>query len=279
MDVSIWTLTLEESLAESLDMLITFLPRVVGAVILIAVGMIVGRLVGAGTRRLLALVGTDRLSAGTGVSGLLQRAGVTKEASALLGSFAYWIILLLFVITAIQTLGLAALSDSLAAVVSYLPNLALAAVIAVVGLALANVARDSVTDACRAAELPQSGIAGRSVYGVVVLLIAIMVVAELGVDTSLLSTVVVLLVAGAMGAMALSVGFGAKTMIANMLSAYSVKTVLSVGQYVQVGPLQGRVAALTPTSVVLETDGTRVVVPASHFGETAAVVGTGDAKS
>lgn len=274
MDVSIWTLTLEESLADSLDMLITFLPKLVGAIILIAVGMIVGRLVAAGIRRLLALVGTDRLSAGVGVNALLQRAGITKETSALLGGLAYWVILLLFVITAIQTLGLAVLSESLAAAMSYLPNLALAAVIAVVGLVLANVARDFVTDACRAAELPQSGIAGRSAYGVVVLLVAIMAVAELGVDTTLASTVVVLLVAGAMAAVALSVGFGARGLIANVLSAYTVKAMLTVGQQVQVGTLQGRVAALTPTSVVLERDGKRIVVPASYFGETASQIET-----
>lgn len=279
MDVSIWTLTLEESLAESLDTLITFLPKVVGAVVLIAVGMIVGRLVAAGTGRLLALVGTDRLSAGVGISGLLHRAGVTKDASALLGSLAYWVVLLLFVITAIQTLGLAALSESLAAAVSYLPNLALAAVIALVGLAAANFARDSVTDACRAAGLPHGAVAGRSIYGVIVLLVAIMVVAELGVDTALLDTVVILLVSGAMGAVALSVGLGARTMIANVLAAYSVKAVLTVGQQVRVGALQGRVTALTPTSVVLEADGKRVVVPASYFGDTVSVAGTADAGS
>lgn len=274
MNVSIWTITLEESLSESLDMLIMFLPKIIGAIALIVIGLIVGRLLAAGIERVLSVIGTDRISTGVGLSGLLRGAGITKDVSVLLGTLAYWVVVLLFVMAAIQTLGLATLSDALAAVVGYVPNAALAAIIVVVGLIFANYLRDLVTGACREAQLPQSELAGQGARVTAILLTVLMAVTELGVDTSLLNMVIVLLVAGAMGAMAISVGLGARKTIANMLSAYSVKHVLRVGQHVQVGELQGRVTVITPTSVVLETEGRRMVVPASYFGETSSVVRT-----
>lgn len=272
MDVSIWTLTFQESLTQTVEILLTYLPRAVGAVVLLAIGVIVARLVRAAARRVLMLVGAERLSESVGLRTALGQAGVTKSLSDLGGSVAYAVMLLLFVIGAVQTLGLTTISEALGGVVSYLPSLALALLVGLAGLVVATFVRDLVAGTCRAAQVPHGDLMAQAAYVVAVLVAAIMAITELGVDTSLLSMVIILLVAGATGAMALSLGFGGRSTVANVLAAYSLRSVLGVGQELQVGEISGTVSAITATAVILESEGRTIVLPAAQVGAAVSVV-------
>jgi small-conductance mechanosensitive channel len=259
-------ITLQESLTQSLETLITFLPKAIGAAILVLIGMIVGRLVSAATRRILGHMGADRVSSGVGLNGLLRQAGIATDVPSIIGATAHWVILLLFVITAVQTLGLSMLSGALRSLVSYLPDLMLAIVIGIAGLIIAKVIRNVVEEATRAAELPHDVFMGQAAYVLVLVVAVIMSIAELGVDTSLLNAIVLVLVTGVTIAGILSLGFGGRTTVANLLAAYSLRPVLEVGQHVRAGDISGTVSEVTLTAVVLEVEGTKIVVPADQFG-------------
>jgi hypothetical protein len=46
-----------------------------------------------------------------------------------------------------------------------------------------------------------------------------------------------------------------------------MRQTFEVGQMVRVGGIEGTIAALTPTSVILDVPEGRVIVPAKQFGE------------
>lgn len=272
MEPTIWTITLQESLTEGLEMLIVYLPKAIGALIILVIGLIVGRLIAAAATRVLGLMGTDLVSTGFGISALLQQMGIKKPPSQVLGSVTFWVIFLLFLIAAMHTLGLATLSEALKALASYLPSLALAILIAVAGLIVANLIRDLITSAARSANIPQAQILAQVAYVVILFLAIVMGITELGVNTALLNGVILLVMAGIVGAAALSFGLGGRQAMANFISAYTLRPYLQVGRRVQVGSLAGTVVALTPMAVILETQEGRVRVPASQFADTTTVL-------
>ena len=62
---------ISDSVTESAGLVISFLPTVLGALLLVILGFVLARLVAAGTTRLLQLIGIDRLLGRTAFQTLL----------------------------------------------------------------------------------------------------------------------------------------------------------------------------------------------------------------
>lgn len=273
MDLTDWATRLQESVITSASLVFTFVPKVLGAVLLLLLGYGLGKLVGFATGRLLALLGFDRLLGRTAIPGVLERAGTAKPASHILGMLVFWIVFLLFLISATETLGLARLSEALTSLAYYLPKLGIATLIIVLGLLAANFVRELIVMACRTAGIAQGAILGQAFHAAAILLIFVTAINQLGIDTTLLNTTLVILVAGFIGGSALSFGLGARSAVANLIAAHYLQPVLRVGQKVRVQAFTGEVVAVTPVAIILDTEEGRVVVPASQFMESAPTIG------
>lgn len=116
-----------------------YLPNIVGAAVIMAIGLIVARLV-----RQLLVPALESM----GVNRLQERAGikVTEDArlSVALAYLAYAAILVPVVVVALQTLGISAIADPatdmLDAILLFLPNVVVAALISAIGLFIARIA-------------------------------------------------------------------------------------------------------------------------------------------
>lgn len=104
-------------------------PNLLGALVLLLFGYLLGKLLGAVTRRLLAKLGIDELAKRSGLQGFLQQWGMQREISALLGTIAFAFVLLAFAISAADSLGLAAAGQTVAQVMLFLPKFVAAMVV------------------------------------------------------------------------------------------------------------------------------------------------------
>jgi small-conductance mechanosensitive channel len=94
---------------------------------------------------------------------------------------------------------------------------------------------------------------------------AVIAVQQLGVDVSILTTVVLVLLGGAVAAAALAFGLGGQTVVANILVMHYVRRTFRSGDLLKVGEFEGRLVRTTPLAVVLEQEGREIVVPAQRF--------------
>lgn len=272
MNVTDWATALMQSLNDSLAVLVNFLPKLFGAAILLVLGYLLGRTIAAVLSRLLRLVGLDRFVGQTTVRGLLERFGVTRPISDILGTIAFWIVFLLFLISATEILGLQILSGALTSLAYYIPKIGIAVLIVILGLLAANFIREVITIACNTAGIAQSTLIAQAFYVASVFLIVVTAINQLGIDTTLLNTALLLLMGGVIAGAALSFGLGARHAVSNLIAAHYLQPVLRVGQQVRVGGLRGSVVELTPMAVILETEEGRVVLPAAEFAQTRATL-------
>ena len=267
-----WWDGLVEAVVASLNQIVAFLPDVILALMLLGFGYFLAKIVSIVSIRLLQLMGFDRLLSRTAVQTLLERSGTKQKASEILGLIGFWIIFLVFLIKASDTLGLSMVSDALTGIAHYIPKVGIAVLVLILGLIAANFVRELITMTCSSAGITHGTMVAQAVYVAVVLLIVVTAIDALGIDTDLLNSTIVILLAGLIGGAALSFGLGSRNAVANLIAAHYLGSVVRVGMTVKVGEVQGTVVSITPISVVLETKEGRVIIPASQFSEDTAVI-------
>ena len=272
MDITLWTATLEESFEYSFKLFMAYLPKGLGALMLLGMGILLGKIVEAGTSRVLHMIGVDRLLGGTGVLTLLKKIGSHKTISQIVGLLGFWLVFLLFLISATEALSLALLSETLTGLVHYLPKIGMATLILVLGLLATNFVRDLISVACDSSGIRQGTIIAQTVYIAATLLVLVTAINELGIDTSLLNQIIVILIAGLIAGAALSFGIGSRSAVKNLIAAHYIQPIVRIGEKIQVGNYFGIVTAVTPMVVVLETDKGRVVIPAAQFTEVTSII-------
>ena len=267
-----WLETVRESAESALSLTVSYLPKLLGAILLVLAGYLLARIVGAGTAGLLKLVGLDRLLAKTPLQNLLNKSSSAKTGSDILGLLIFWLIFLLFGITATDMLGLPTVSATLTDLAHYLPKVGLAVLIIVLGMMAASYIKDLISLACSSAGISQGTVVAQTFYVAAILVVFVTAVNELGIDTTLLNSTIMIGFGGLIAGAALSFGLGARVTVANLIASHYLQPLFRVGQTIRVGDIQGTIVALTPVAIVLETPEGRVFVPASRFQESSATI-------
>jgi hypothetical protein len=131
---------IQSGLTRAWDAIATFVPKLVGFLIIVLIGYLVAKAISKLVDRLLERVGFDRWVERGALKSGLERAHM--DASDILGILAFWTVFLLALQLALGVWGPNAVSDLLRGLIAYLPKVFVAVVILVVAAALAKVATD-----------------------------------------------------------------------------------------------------------------------------------------
>ena len=137
-NISDWTRIVLESLLELGKSIMSALPNILGAIFLILLGWLLAKLFAFLIKRGLRIIGFDKIGGKFGFEELIQKVKVTITPSELVARFVYWVLLLLFFLTASDTLGWVVVSESIGDLIAYLPKLFSGIIIFVIGLYIAN---------------------------------------------------------------------------------------------------------------------------------------------
>lgn len=252
-DPQVWIEIITSALTEMLNRVAAFLPNLVGALLVLLVGWLLAWLAQRVARRLLAQVGFDRLARQAGVTDALERASVTTSASHLAGRIIYWLLLLTFLMVAVESLGLTAAAAALRALVAYLPRVLGAAIVLVGGALLGQFLGKGAQALAAGSGVEFHAALGRAVQYTVLAMAAILAVDQLGLNTTLLNDVLgnLLTVAGA--GLALAFALGSRDAVRNLLAGFYAKELFEIGQMVEVDGHRGTLEAIGPLKAIIAT--------------------------
>jgi small-conductance mechanosensitive channel len=253
----------------------SFLPRLIGALVLLVLGLLIAKLIGAILRRALEAADLDQASARLGVEEHLSRAGLPPSLSRVIGSAARIALSLVVIFAALSLLGLQFLSESLNAAVLAIPKVLLAGALVLIGLVLGGIARQRVERLTFQLDLPVS--LGQVAQVVVVAIFAITAAAQIAVSTAILLLLVAIVLAGAMSMIAIAFGLGGQGVARELSAGRHARSVFSVGEEISVLDHRGRIVAVETMATVLETAaGQKVRVPNRFLVESVVLVHDGD---
>lgn len=211
-----WGDALMASLSSAFAMLFAAVPRIIGFLVIVAIGWIIAAAIDKALVALLRLAHFDRVAERAGLSAIIQRTE-RKDASSLLGLVAKWFVRLITLVVAFDALGVPTVSNILREFVIWLPNLAVALVVLVLGGLLANFASDIVAASAEKSELqrPQllANIAKAAVWGFTIVIAA----DQVGVASMVMNTLLIAIIGAIALALGLSFGLGGRDTAASIV--------------------------------------------------------------
>lgn len=267
-----WFDTVRQSLTESLASVGEYLPLLLAAMVVMAVGWVVARLLRVGLIRLGGSL--NRVLARFGRRASSRGLALSTRVITLLGNVAFWVAILVSAALAARVARLDAFSRWLDRIVEYVPTLIAGGLIALAGYLLSTLVRDAVTAALASPGSEQRRVPALAAQSAVFVTAIVIGLDQIGIDVTFLIILVAVLVGGALIAMALAFGFGARDFVGNLIAAHQARQSLEPGDRVRIGEIEGRVLEITPTGVVLVSDRGRLLVPASLFQQQVAILET-----
>ena len=233
---------------------IDFLPKFIGALVVLFVGWILAKLVRAILVRSVQ-VSLDGLLERSGLMATFERASITAQPSQIVGAVVYWLLFTLFVMAAAEILGLSAVTTAITRILGYIPSLVSAALLLAAGVFLARFVGNVVSSAGTAANLSYARGLGAVSQMSIVVLVVVVTLEQLGVDTQILVTVITVVVAALTAGLGLAFALGSRDIVTAILAGHYLRQTLPEGEPVEIDGRRGVVDEIGPIATTFR-DGT-----------------------
>ena len=211
-------MALTDSWAEVWTAFLRVLPEILGAIVIFIIGIIVAYWVKRIIVGFLKLIKFDKITKPAGVEKYLRKADIKLSFNDLLGAIFQWLIILIFFLAAVDVLGLSAVSQMLFGILGYVPNIIAATLIFAAGYIVANVVDGLVRGSLVSIDHEAAKPLGRLARWLVLVIAFFAAIDQLQIAQGLVSVFYQGLTYTVVLAVGLSVGLGARDLVARMLN-------------------------------------------------------------
>ncbi|WP_373551797.1 mechanosensitive ion channel domain-containing protein [Haliscomenobacter sp.] len=241
--------------------LIAFVPKFVGALLLLFLGWFLGRMIARFFQKLLERIGADKLGDRLNQIDFIARSPVKLKPSTMVGKFLYYVIFIFFFMAATDTLGITAVSEMISKIFEYLPRILSALVVFVIGILFADMLKKLVHTACISLNIPAGGLIANFVFYFVFINVAMITLSQAGIDTNFIQDNLSIILAGIVGAFAVGYGYASRPLVGNLLASYYNKSKVKVGDLISIDGVKGKIVAMDNSTMTLDADDRKIIVP------------------
>ncbi len=196
----------------------SYIPTIVGAIIILVIGWIIAKFVEAIVVRALKASRLDVVSDKAGIANMLAQGEVKFTLSELVGVMVYWIVMLSVLAAALNALNLTVAGDLLSRLVAYIPNIIIAIFVLVLGSFLATFVAGVVRTAVGNAGMGNAKLLAKITHTVLIVFAGIIAIEQLNIATAFVAFAVNIILASIGLALAISFGLGCKDIAAKAMS-------------------------------------------------------------
>jgi mechanosensitive ion channel-like protein len=219
-----WSDIVLDALRDVAHRILFVTPRFLAALTLILLAWIVAALVRRVTIRVLGAANLDVRCARWGLGGVRGRGGHRLSPTEFLGRLAYWAVLFVGLLTAVQALEMPGTSGAAAALLAFLPHVIVAALVVVGAWVLAQFLAQAVLIAAVNAQVAGASLLAAVSRWLVLSVAAAVALTELGVAREMVLLVFGIAFGGAVFALSLAFGLGARDLARQALESYLGRT-------------------------------------------------------
>ena len=185
-----------------------FIPRLIAAVVVFIVGWLIAVLLGRLAWHIVTALSVDSALAKVGFRHAWEKGGFRLDTPKLFYELVKWFFIIVFLMASTNILGLDQVSEFLGTVVSYIPNVIVAAIILLIGILLAKFLEGVVRGSVKAAGLVSANFLGALTKWSVFVFTFLIALAQLRVAEDIIRIVIIGFVAAISLAIGLSFGMG-----------------------------------------------------------------------
>ncbi len=205
-----WGGAIVGSLTELGQRAMSFLPSLLGAIIVFLAGWIIASTIGKLVQKFLKALRVDIAVAKIGWSGKFSGSDMNLTVSSLLGGLVEWFLILVFLMAAADILGLGEVTTFLNSILLYIPNVIVAVIILATVFLFGNFIYNVVKGSTRAAGIMSATLLAKISKWAIIIFGIFAALLQLGVASSLVSTIFIGVVAMLSLAGGLAFGLGGR---------------------------------------------------------------------
>ena len=225
------------------------LPKIIGALIILVIGWLVTKIVLFVLGKVLKLAKMDKLSDKINEMDLFGKGGFKLDIIKIVLGFVKWLLLLVFLIVAADILSWEIISTEIGNLLRYLPRLFSALALMMIGLYVGNFVKNTVKKLFESLEFSGSNVVSNLLFYIIVIFISITALNQAGIDTTIITNNITMILGAFLLAFAIGVGLGSRDIITDLLRSFYTRRTYAVGDKVVIGDLAGSIEAIENNSV------------------------------
>ncbi len=212
-----WYTVTIEALQDLWQKFLLLSPRIIGALIIFLVGWFIALGVGKLVAEILKRIKFNKIFEKGSWKNALDKAEIKLDAAGFIGAIVKWILVIVFLLAAVEILGLAQFAGFLNMVLGYLPNVIVAALIFVVAVVIADLLEKVVRAGVEGAKFGYGQVAGAIIKWSIWVFAILAVLIQLGIGKELFLSLFQGFIALIVIAGGIAFGLGGKEVAADIL--------------------------------------------------------------
>ncbi len=197
--------------------LVNFVPKLLAVVVILFFGWLLAKIARAAVKRTLELMQFDKFAQKSGLEAFMNHSSLNLSLSGIISHVLYWLVILIFIITGSNMLGLNEVSVLLQQLASYLPHIIVAILVLIFGTLLARFVNRLVFAWLYGIKFERALEISTSVeYGIQILAIFV-ALEQLGIGTQLINSLFIIVFGALFLALAIAFGLGGKDWAAKVI--------------------------------------------------------------
>ncbi len=197
-----------------------FLPKLIGAIVILVAGWFIAKFLAFLLVRGLKLVNFNIVTEKSGIDGFLRKGGIRKSTIDILGILLYWLIVLGTLLIASNALGLTVVSDLFSRITLFIPNVIVAVLILTIGLYFARFVSDALVTYAKNVGLQDAQLIGRLARYAIIVFVVIVALGQMNIAERYLQPAFLILFSGIVLAAALAFGLGGQKWAADQIDKF-----------------------------------------------------------
>lgn len=187
-----------------------YVPTLIGAILILVVGWILAKLIEPLLVKVLKIVKLDVISEKAGIAKILAQGEIKGSLSEVLGIITYWLVILITIVTALNSLNLTVAANLISRLVEYVPNIIAAIFVLVLGTYLAGFVGSIVKTTAANAGITNAKSLAEITKTILVIFAIVVAIEQLQIATHLVAFALNIILAAIGLGIAIAFGLGCK---------------------------------------------------------------------
>jgi flagellar biosynthesis protein FliQ len=197
-----------------------FLPRLALALLVILLGWLLARLARFAIVKGMRAVNFHVVTQRAGLDGFLRDGGIRADTSEIIALIVYWLVILGALVVGFNTLGLVYVTDLLGRVILFVPKVLVAVLVLAFGAYFARFIGNAITAYCKNVHMQDAELLGRLAQYAILTFVVLIALDQVNIGGDIVRQSFLIILAGAVFALALAFGLGGKEWAAELLERW-----------------------------------------------------------
>ena len=259
--ISQWKDLIIQSLTSMGEKIMTTIPNIIGAIIVLVLGWIITKIVVYLLKRVFKFAKIDLLSEKINDLKLFGKSEISIPITNAITVFVKWIMFLVFLIIAADIMNWTIVSQEIGNLLRYLPKLFSAIALFMIGIYIARFVKKAIQGFYESFDLAGSKIISSIVFYIIAIIISITALNQADIDTTVVTNNVTIILGAFLLAISIAFGLGSKEVVGDLLRTFYTRKNYELGDHIKLEGIEGTVEAIDNISMTLSTTKGKLILP------------------